>query len=97
MASWKCFSNVNLLCIGLLKKSGPKLVAVGGVHEDELAVAGGQTIVNDDLHPLTEMPKVETEDTTVVVGEALVRGYHLLQEVIVERKIRYCSQQPAVT
>ena len=60
-------SHQNSLGVGLLQQSAPELVARLGVTEDELALAGGETVVDDHLDPLAEAPEVEFEHAHVGV------------------------------
>ena len=34
------------------------------MDEHQLSVFDGQTVVDDDVHPLTKLPELETEDTS---------------------------------
>ena len=48
-----------------------------GLHEDELAVARGEVVVDDDVDPLAVLPEAKVEDARVLVAEALVQRNHL--------------------
>lgn len=52
------------LGVGLLKERRPELVGLLGPQVDQPAVAGGEPVVDDDLHPLAE-PAVITPGQTI--------------------------------
>ena len=56
-----------LLSIRLLEERAPELVWVFGAHEDELALVGGEEVVDRDLDPMTELPEAEPEDPRVLL------------------------------
>ncbi len=60
------------LGVGLLKQRRPELVLGLGVHEDEVAPARRQQVVDDDVDPLAVAPEPEVEDPGVVVGFLIV-------------------------
>jgi len=41
------------LGVGLLQEGAPELVLVRGVHEDELVIVGGQSVIHNHLDPIT--------------------------------------------
>ena len=51
------------LGVGLLEEGRPELVALPGVHVDELAVITGEAVVHAHLHPPPVLPELEAEDT----------------------------------
>ena len=53
------------LGIGFLQQGSPELVFLDGPEVDQLAVAGGQEVVNHHFHPRAESPKPEPEDSSV--------------------------------
>ena len=48
-----------ILGVGFFQQSAPELVALVRVQEDELAVAGGQAVVDDHIHPASVLPEPE--------------------------------------
>ena len=54
-----------------------RLFANLGLHEDELAVARGEVVVDDNVDPLAVLPEAKVEDARVLVAEALVQRHHL--------------------
>ena len=90
-------SERHVLGEGLLKQRGPELRVLRRVHEDELVVVGGKTVVHDDVRPLAVLPEPEAEDPGIVLAEALVRRNHVVEEVLVGAEGGDGSQQPAVT
>ena len=80
-----------LLSIGLLEESTPELILIGGMDEDETSIVGGETIVDDNVHPLAKVPEPEAEDSAVAVAPSLVIGHHLHQHHVQRRKTRQDS------
>ena len=68
-----------LLCVCLLEQGGPELVVVGGVHEGELAVHGGQTVVHAHLNPLAVLPEVKLDHARIVIPKAVLRRDYFMQ------------------
>lgn len=88
------------LGVGLFEKSGPELVALIGVHEDHLigSCDDWNSVVNEDLNPLTELPETESEETHIVFT---IHRLALRHDVVEEdRYVRHGgdhSKQPTVT
>ena len=56
------------LGIGLLEQGAPELIAVLGVHVDEVVASARQTIIDQHLYPPAVLPEPETKDALVVEG-----------------------------
>lgn len=54
-----------LLGVGLFYQRAPELIAVVRMAVNQMAVVGGQPIINDHIHPLSKTPKAKVEDTSV--------------------------------
>ena len=54
-----------------------------GLHEDQLAVARGEVIVDDDVDPLAVLPEAKVEDAGVFVAEALVQRHYLVMSYFI--------------
>lgn len=55
---------VHVLGIGLLEERHPELVRLTlVVSKHELSVKGGKSVIDDNLLPVVEAPKVEPEDS----------------------------------
>lgn len=57
---------VNLLGVCLFQESAPEFILGFRFHVDELSVDGGQSVVNDNVSPLSQPPEPEMEDTLVL-------------------------------
>lgn len=77
-----------LLSIGLLKEGTPELILIRGMDEDETSIVCGETVVDDNVHPLAKVPEPEAEDSAVAVAPSLVIGHHLHQHHEHHRKTR---------
>lgn len=65
----------DLLCIGLLQESTPKLTLIRGAEVDQSAVHSGQQVIDPHLLPLAVYPELHTGDT-----EAGAVGYSVLKD-----------------
>lgn len=64
---------MDLLCIRFLQQSRPELAFIGGVHEGKLILTvDGETIVDDNIHPLTEAPEAKPEHSAVGIATLFV-------------------------
>lgn len=54
-----------MLGVGFFHQSAPELIAVIRMAVNQLAVRGGQPIVNDNVHPISKTPKAKVEDPGV--------------------------------
>lgn len=52
-----------LLGIGLLKQGTPELIAFLRVQKEELSIFSGETIINNNIHPLSILPDLSTKKT----------------------------------
>ena len=67
------------LGISLLEEGTPELIVILRVNEDELAIVGGQTIIDDQVHPLPKMPEPEVEYPSIAKAPALLMRDHLYE------------------
>lgn len=54
----------SLLSVGFLQQGAPELGPFCRVHENELPVFHGQTVVDDDVHPVAELPELHEQNNT---------------------------------
>merc|ERR1740128_1347898 len=79
------------LGVGLLEQRAPHLVLTVRLHEDKVAVPGGQVVINNHVHPLAVLPELEMEDAGILLGEALVQRDHPGSNFLVHGEIRHGS------
>lgn len=60
------------LSISLLQQGAPELVPFGRVNEQQLPISCGQPVINDNIHPLTIMPKLWMERFKQVISLEVV-------------------------
>lgn len=79
------YSYYDLIILGIsfLQQCTPEFILVYRVHEGQLAVVGGQTVVHHHLHPLALPPKMEAEHPTVAILKTLVRRNHLRKQSLI--------------
>ena len=88
------------LGIGLLEQGGPELVVGGGVDKLQPAIEGGQSVVNDDVHPLAILPQLEVKHPRVLaLLVRVVQGDDAVQQLLAAGGTQraHCCQEPAVT
>ena len=73
-------STYYLLGICLLQQSAPEFVVVTRMDEDQLAIVGGEPVINDNVHPLTKVPEMEAENPGIAFAPALIRGNNLTKK-----------------
>lgn len=52
----------SLLSVGFLQQGAPELGPLHRVHENKLSVLDGQAVVDDDVHPVTELPELQWQN-----------------------------------
>ena len=69
-----------LLGVCLLQQGAPEFVIVTRMDEDQLAIVGGEPVINDNVHPLAKVPEMEAENPGIAFAPALIRGNNLTKK-----------------
>lgn len=62
------------LSISFFQQGAPELVPFGRVNKQQLPISCGQPVINDNIHPLTIMPKLWVERLMVrleIIGKSV--------------------------
>ena len=55
------FTQANSLRVGLLQQGAPELVPLFRVDKQQLPILHRQPVIDDDVHPLAELPELKSE------------------------------------
>jgi len=81
---------------GLLQQGGPEAIRGLWLHEGQSTIDGGQSIVDQNLHPLAAPPQPEAKDS-VGTGQGLIGGHHPVEQIPQGAEQPQAGDQPAIT